>query len=70
MFKRLPLTRITLHGIDCRCLQRVGIAGIRRNRVWRNTSMNNLQCLDCQFLLRVINGKSLQCKAFPYGIPT
>jgi hypothetical protein len=32
--------------------------------------MNNLLCLGCQFLLSVINGKSLQRIAFPYGKPT
>jgi hypothetical protein len=30
--------------------------------------MNNLQCLGFQFLLRMINGESLQCKAIPTEI--
>lgn len=27
------------------------------------------QCLECQFLLKVVDRKGLRCKAFPSGIP-
>ena len=31
--------------------------------------MLNSQCLECQFLLRVVDSDTLCCKAFPAGIP-
>jgi hypothetical protein len=31
--------------------------------------MLNSQCLECQFLLRIVDREVLCCKAFPSGIP-